>query len=431
MADVASPPPRQPTPPQPTNGHDSTPPPTQLQPEPATRGMDTDPTPAAPAGGPDPAPEDPSASSSAPPPADSPKATKRPVDEVDMQDTADTEARQQQEEEQRAEKKRKLDEHKKENKARGNRMFGLMLGTLKRAKAQTSTATQTSAGRKRAEIEEKLQEKLGKERKEASEKEQNERDLRDLKGEIQRKEDEVVMKDSIYRTRHNAKLDLAGFLCTTFALPPPPPSSDLPPAFLPKLPHSMTLRDPRAPRPIYYLPRRLLPSQEDRIEDQIDQVKKEMRFEREGWEKERKGVREEVEELKRKREEVVERVERREREDRQRRRREAEEREDKERDRLREHRDEDESRARRERTGTREPSVSGMAVDEPGSATTPLATGETETVKEEQEGVDVDMDTNGGADKGDKAGDEQDPVQLSINGAASKGELAGEEELEY
>ncbi|GAA5941243.1 hypothetical protein JCM10213_007462 [Rhodosporidiobolus nylandii] len=311
---------------------------------------DATPPPAAPAGEEDKVEQSPAADGGA--------AVKRSAEEIEQD-----EEQRKKEDEEKAAKKRKLEEareqHKKESKQRGNRMFGVMLGTLQRAKKQVSSANTTEAGKKRAEIEEKLQEKLHKERRDAAEKEGREREAKELKLEILRREEEVAVGDSIFRTRHNAKLDLAGFLCTTFTLPPSAtsniptgPSDDIPPAFLPKLPHAMSLHDPRAPRPIYYLPRRLLPSQEDRIEDQIDAVKKEMRKERDEWEERKKGKLDKLEQARRKRDERFEDIERAEREERQRRRREEEDREDRERE-----------RARRERISTREPSVAGMAVD--------------------------------------------------------------------
>ncbi|GAA6007949.1 hypothetical protein JCM10207_006977 [Rhodosporidiobolus poonsookiae] len=306
--------------------------------EPATQGMDTSQLDA-------PAAE-PAANGDAQdtPMADKPSA--RPAPEED--DETD---------EKREEKRRRTEKVKKESRARGNRMFGVMLGTLKRANAQVKTAGATDAGKKRAEIEEKLQEKLGKERREAIDKSAREREARELRVEIARREEEIAVAESIYRTRHNAKLDLAGFLCTTFSAPPPSTSTDgIPAPFLPKLPHAMALHgDPtRAPRPIYYLPRRLLPSQEDRIEDQIDAVKAALRRERAEWDEERGRKVDELDKARRRREERHEEIQRAEREERQRRRRAEEEREDREDQKM------------RERTGTREPSVVGMAVDRDG-----------------------------------------------------------------
>ena len=274
--------------------------------------------------------------------------TSGPLQEAQEEDSEEARAR--------ADKKRKvLEENKAAQRKRGNRMFGVMLGTLQRAKKQVEQVEDSGAGKKRAQLQERLREKLDAERKEAIEKTEREKEMRELRAEIARREDEITAAESIvsfraplrrpgfpgphsdptdtlslalsqYRTRHSAKLDLAGFLCTTFTLPPPPPTTDaVSVPFAPRLPHAMNLTDPRTPRPIYYLPFRLLPSQEDRIDDQIDAVKKAVRRDRDEWEKIKDDKLAEVDKLKRKKQDLVEEIERKEREERQRRRREREE----------------------------------------------------------------------------------------------------------
>lgn len=262
-------------------------------------------------------------------PATAGMSIKRPAPDHDDSRRTLQEAQEEDSEEARAraDKKRKvLEENKAAQRKRGNRMFGMMLGTLQRAKKQVEQVEDSGAGKKRAQLQERLREKLDAERKEAIEKAEREKEMRELRAEIARREDEITAAESIYRTRHNAKLDLAGFLCTTFTLPPPPPTTDaVSVPFAPRLPHAMNLTDPRAPRPIYYLPFRLLPSQEDRIDDQIDAVKKAVRRDRDEWEKIKEDKLAEVDKLKRKKQDLVEEMERKEREERQRRRREREE----------------------------------------------------------------------------------------------------------
>ncbi|GAA5939761.1 hypothetical protein JCM1841_003799 [Sporobolomyces salmonicolor] len=250
----------------------------------------------------------------------------------------------------RAEKKRKLEAVRAESRKRGNRMFGVMLGTLKRAKQDTTV--KSDAAKKRQELEERLASKLGAEKKEMEEKIARERETKELKLSILKKEEDIATADSIYRARHDAKLNLAGFLCTTFTLPPPEPTTDsISVPFTPRLPHAMKLTSPAASRPIYYLPYRLLPSQEDRIEDQIAAVKKQVRRDRDEWEDVKEGKLDELEKARRKRDERMEEIERAEREERQRRRREQEEKEERERD----------ERARR---GESPPGAARMAVDD-------------------------------------------------------------------
>ena len=200
--------------------------------------------------------------------------------------------------------------------------------------------------------------KLNSERAELEEKRQRERESKDLKLEVIKREEEISTAESIvslararsrsgqppggagcpddadadlipiaqYQTRHAAKLNLASFLCTTFTLPPPPPSSDgITVPYAPRLPHALRVVNPTAPKPIYYLPYRLLPFQEDQIEDQVANVKKNIRLERDQWD-DLKGIKvSDLTAAKRKRDATLEEVERAEREARQKRRREDDE----------------------------------------------------------------------------------------------------------
>lgn len=138
-----------------------------------------------------------------------------------------------------------------------------------------------------------------------------------------------------FRTRQSAKLASARFLCTTFTPPPPPASSSddlLPPASNPRLPHAFKVSDPRAPRPIYYLPYRLLPSQEDRLDDQLDAVRRARDAEQDKLDEARRDKVKALEEVRRRRSEREEEIERAERDERQKRRRELEERDERERE---------------------------------------------------------------------------------------------------
>ncbi|GAA6047512.1 hypothetical protein JCM3770_005783 [Rhodotorula araucariae] len=390
--------------------------------EPATDGLATDgtPPPAAPA----PAPaEDPATAGMA--------TTRKAPDSPTETD------------EQRADKKRKLDALKQESRQRGARMFGVMMGTLQRAKREVSKVEQTDAGRKRAELQERLREKLSAERREAQDKAKREREAKELKLDILRREEELASADAIFRTRHAAKLASARFLCTTFSAPTPSTSSDgIPPPFAPRLPHAVKLTDPRAPRPIYYLPYRLLPSQEDRLEDQLETVTRARDAERAAWDEQRRAKVRELDELRRRRGEREQEMERRDREERQRRRREAEEREEKE---------------RKAHRRSRSPSRSG-AGDEPmaversersaGEAPKDKENGDAASpspeAKEDQAPVPAGEDA---AMDGDKAQEQQlaaavgaDPAPASVNGGAGDNAEAGvstpsdakmDDELEY
>jgi hypothetical protein len=114
--------------------------------------------------------------------AEAPATGARPPDETD---------------EERAEKRRKLEGLKREARQRGNRMFGMMLGTLQRAKKEVKKVEETDAGRKRAELDAKLSEKLREERREAQEKERREKELREVKNEVHRREDDLAHAEAI------------------------------------------------------------------------------------------------------------------------------------------------------------------------------------------------------------------------------------------
>ncbi|GAA5878896.1 hypothetical protein JCM1840_000833 [Sporobolomyces johnsonii] len=322
----------------------------------------------------------------------------------------------------RAEKRRKLEAVRAESRKRGNRMFGVMLGTLKRAKQDTSV--QSDAAKKRQELEERLASKLGAEKREMEEKLAREREAKELKLTILKKEDDIANADSIYRVRHDAKLNLAGFLCTTFTLPPPEPTTDsISVPFSPRLPHAMKLTNPSASRPIYYLPYRLLPSQEDRIEDQIAAVKKHVRRDRDEWDDARAAKVDELEQARRRRDARMDEIERAEREERQRRRRELEERDERERG----------ERARRGESPAR--GVASMAVDDAEAPVAPM-NGKEEGGAGAADGQDAAMSvTEDGTSVPARGGAEEAPS--SHNGAASddKAEGAkmdvGEEDLEY
>ncbi|KPV77960.1 uncharacterized protein RHOBADRAFT_50483 [Rhodotorula graminis WP1] len=310
-----------PTPPRPSTTESPSPPPPAPPKEPATDGMQTD--------DPSPAPRDPSPAPPAGDPATagmSSTTSRRPASASPPRET----------DEQRADKKRKLEVLQNESRRRGARMFGVMMGTLQRAKREVNQVEQTDAGRKRAQLQGRLRDKLDAERREAMDKEHREREAKDLKLDILRREQELAHADSIFRTRQAAKLSSARFLCTTFTPPPPPPSSSsssdlVPPPSNPRLPHALKVSDPRAPRPIYYLPYRLLPSQEDRLDDQLDAVRKARDQEQDAYDAARRDKVRELDDVRRRRQERDDEIERAARAERERRRREVEEREDKER----------------------------------------------------------------------------------------------------
>ncbi|RDB20694.1 hypothetical protein Hypma_012198 [Hypsizygus marmoreus] len=135
---------------------------------------------------------------------------------------------------------------------RGKSMFGLLVGTLNKAKIEDKERNASEAAKKRQLIEQRLQNKLRKETDSVRRAEEAKKD----KTTANRKEEDLQLKDSIYKYRRTRLPLLSNFLSTSDDIPsddstPPPPSSK--PLALPPRAH---------PPPLYYLPAILTPSQE-------------------------------------------------------------------------------------------------------------------------------------------------------------------------
>ncbi|KAF5374695.1 hypothetical protein D9615_008927 [Tricholomella constricta] len=135
---------------------------------------------------------------------------------------------------------------------RGKSMFGLLVGTLNKAKIEDKERNASEAAKKRQLIEQRLQNKLRKETDSVRRAEEAKKD----KMTANRKEEELQLKDSIYKHRRTRLPLLSNFLITSDNIPsdestPPPPSSN--PLTLPPRSH---------PPPLHYLPAILTPAQE-------------------------------------------------------------------------------------------------------------------------------------------------------------------------
>ncbi|KAF8058542.1 hypothetical protein FPV67DRAFT_508372 [Lyophyllum atratum] len=134
---------------------------------------------------------------------------------------------------------------------RGKSMFGLLVGTLNKAKIEDKERNASEAAKKRQLIEQRLQNKLRKETDSVRRAEEAKKD----KMSANRREEELQLKDSIYKYRRTRLPLLANFLITSDTIPlddtTPPPSTN--PLALPNRSH---------PPPLYYLPAILLPAQE-------------------------------------------------------------------------------------------------------------------------------------------------------------------------
>ncbi|KAG9312257.1 hypothetical protein JVU11DRAFT_7559 [Chiua virens] len=134
---------------------------------------------------------------------------------------------------------------------RGKSMFGLVVGTLNKAKIEDKERNASEAAKKRQLIEQRLQDKLRKETDSVRRAEEAKKD----KTAANRREEELQLKDSIYKLRHVRLPLLSNFLLTSDIIPPsdasPPPSTN--PLAPPSRSH---------PPPLYYIPAVLTPAQE-------------------------------------------------------------------------------------------------------------------------------------------------------------------------
>ncbi|KAA1470476.1 hypothetical protein DENSPDRAFT_858442 [Dentipellis sp. KUC8613] len=166
---------------------------------------------------------------------------------------------------------------------RGKSMFGLVLGTLNRAKNEDKERNASEAAKKRQLIEQRLQDKLRKETDSVRRAEEAKKD----KVNANRKEEELQLRDSIHKLRRTRLPILANFLSTADVIPsddvPSPPARNL----LQEPPRSH-------PAPLYYLPAVLTPAQEAFITKRKSEVKQAAEAEWDGFLAERTAGVEEI-----------------------------------------------------------------------------------------------------------------------------------------
>ncbi|KAI0915359.1 hypothetical protein AcV5_003852 [Taiwanofungus camphoratus] len=159
---------------------------------------------------------------------------------------------------------------------RGKTIFGLVVGTLNKARSEEGARGASEAAKKRQLLEQRLQDKLRRETDAVRRAEEAKRG----RTTANRKEEELQLRDSIYKLRRARLPILAHFLCTSDVIP-----SDPAPLSPPSDPHSpvdgepssneeegkkekertsVALKGPPRSHPpsLYYLPARLTPAQE-------------------------------------------------------------------------------------------------------------------------------------------------------------------------
>lgn len=132
---------------------------------------------------------------------------------------------------------------------RGKSMFGLVLGTLNKAKIEDKERNASEAAKKRQMIEKRLQMKLRKETDSVRRAEEAKKE----KSLANRKEEELQLKDSMFKLRRKRLPLLANFLCTSDEIPSDPTSAST---------NSLSAPSRSHPPPLYFLPAILTPAQQ-------------------------------------------------------------------------------------------------------------------------------------------------------------------------
>ncbi|KAG5719399.1 hypothetical protein E4T56_gene13446 [Termitomyces sp. T112] len=141
---------------------------------------------------------------------------------------------------------------------RGKSMFGLVIGTLNKAKIEDRERSASEAAKKRHLIEQRLQTKLRKETDSVRRAEEAKKD----KMTANRKEEELQLKDSIYKFRRSHLPLYANFLLTSDIIPDDEPLSDADADADAPNPNVLAHPPRTHPPPLYYLPALLLPAQQ-------------------------------------------------------------------------------------------------------------------------------------------------------------------------
>ncbi|PPQ80106.1 hypothetical protein CVT25_001474 [Psilocybe cyanescens] len=166
---------------------------------------------------------------------------------------------------------------------RGKSIFGILVGTLNKAKIEDKERNASDAAKKRQLIEQRLQAKLRKETDSVRRAEDAKKD----KTTANRKEEDLQLKDSIYKLRRTRLPLLANFLITSDVIPLEESS---PTSTNPLIPV------PRShPPPLYYLPGILTPSQKTFLKKRKAEATAEKEWER--FREERSAGIEEIDQL--------------------------------------------------------------------------------------------------------------------------------------
>jgi len=181
---------------------------------------------------------------------------------------------------------------------RGKSMFGILVGTLNKAKKEDQDRNTSEAARKRADIDRRLQAQLAEETDSVRRAEELKRD-RQATG---RKEEELKLRESIYHRRRTRLPALAQFLLTSDTIPTED-LEDTKPSVNP------LAAPPRLhPPPLYYLPAVLLPNQAAFLQRRKAEVKEATEKEWQDWLSQRKEGYDDIDSLRARVEEEERRI---------------------------------------------------------------------------------------------------------------------------
>ncbi|OCF37941.1 hypothetical protein I316_00165 [Kwoniella heveanensis BCC8398] len=157
---------------------------------------------------------------------------------------------------------------RKEDKARGKRLFGNILGTLQKFQKEDKSSRTSEAAKRREQVSERIAAKLRSESALRNEIADSEKELKSLRISTESSEYVLRHKEVALQARHEALKPTSKFLYTSLPAPVPPifDSHLLHPSPIPLVkgpgrepPHGKELP------PLYYLPKILLPHQKDAL----------------------------------------------------------------------------------------------------------------------------------------------------------------------
>ncbi|WVR00011.1 hypothetical protein IAU59_007153 [Kwoniella sp. CBS 9459] len=164
--------------------------------------------------------------------------------------------------------KRMRTDARKEDKARGKRLFGNILGTLQKFQKDDKSSRTSEAAKRREQVSERIAAKLRSESALRNEIADSEKELKSLRISTESSEYVLRHKEVALQARHEALKPTSKFLYTSLPAPVPPifESHLLHPSPIPLVkgpgrepPHGKELP------PLYYLPKILLPHQKDAL----------------------------------------------------------------------------------------------------------------------------------------------------------------------